>query len=67
MLATCVQVKAVGPGPLGEDGTRKGLEVTEGSTVLYSKFAGDEFKSKDGEAYVVFSSNDIMAILESDT
>lgn len=54
---------AVGPGPLGEDGTRKALEVTPGGTVLYSKFAGNEFKSKDGEAYVVLRSNDVMAIL----
>eukprot|EP00897_Mesotaenium_endlicherianum_P010252 jgi/Mesen1/9255/ME000006S09252 len=56
-------VAAVGPGALGEDGSRKGLEITPGSTVLYSKFAGSEFKSKDGELFVVLRAQDVMATL----
>ena len=58
-----LQVVAVGPGPLGEDGTRKALDFSAGSTVLYSKYAGTEFKGKDGTPFVVMRANDVMAIL----
>lgn len=57
------EVFAVGPGSLGEDGERKPLEVAAGNNVLYSKYAGQEFKSKDGTQFVVMRSNDVMAIL----
>ncbi|KAM0037998.1 putative GroES-like superfamily, chaperonin GroES, groES chaperonin family [Helianthus debilis subsp. tardiflorus] len=56
-------VIAVGPGPLDEDGSRKGLTVSEGNTVLYSKFAGNDFKGNDGSDYIVLRASDIMAVL----
>lgn len=56
-------VVATGPGTFGEDGERKPLEVTSGSTVLYSKYAGNEFKNKDGVQFVVLRAGDILAIL----
>lgn len=56
-------VVAAGPGPLGEDGTRKPLDVAPGSKVLYAKFAGNDFKGKDGSQYVVLRANDVMAVL----
>ncbi|CAK9207547.1 unnamed protein product [Sphagnum troendelagicum] len=56
-------VIAAGPGALGEDGERKSLEVTPGNTVLYSKYAGNEFKNKDGVQYVVLRASDVLAIL----
>lgn len=46
-------VVATGPGGYGEDGERKPLEVQKGNTVLYSKYAGNDFKGKDGTQYVV--------------
>ena len=58
-----VQVVAVGPGPIGEDGSRKALSLTTGSTVLYSKFAGNEFKGADGSQYVVLRAGDVMGVL----
>ena len=62
-MLTYGQVVAVGPGSIGEDGARKPLDITPGNTVLYSKFAGQEFKRKDGALYVVMRSNDVMAVL----
>eukprot|EP00850_Spirogloea_muscicola_P024724 SM001383S00201 [mRNA] locus=s1383:769:1905:- [translate_table: standard] len=56
-------VVATGPGPLGEDGSRKPLDIAEGNTVLYSKYAGSDFKSKDGTQFVVLRGSDVMAIL----
>ncbi|XP_062193795.1 20 kDa chaperonin, chloroplastic-like [Phragmites australis] len=55
-------VIAVGPGPLGEDGSRKALSITPGSNVMYTKYAGNEFKGEDGE-YIVLRASDVMAVL----
>uniref|UniRef100_M8B0Y4 20 kDa chaperonin, chloroplastic n=1 Tax=Aegilops tauschii TaxID=37682 RepID=M8B0Y4_AEGTA len=57
-------VVAVGPGPLGDDGSRTPLSITPGSSVLYSKYAGSEFKGSEGE-YIVLRSSDVIAVLSS--
>ncbi|XP_078179997.1 20 kDa chaperonin, chloroplastic-like [Carex rostrata] len=54
---------AVGPGLLDNDGNRKALDITPGSTVLYSKYAGSEFKGDDGSDYIALRFSDVMAIL----
>ncbi|XP_031105755.1 20 kDa chaperonin, chloroplastic [Ipomoea triloba] len=56
-------VVAVGPGPLDEEGNRKSLPVSSGNTVLYSKYAGNEFKGSDGSEYIALRASDIMAVL----
>ncbi|RWW28893.1 hypothetical protein BHE74_00014813 [Ensete ventricosum] len=56
-------VITVGPGPLDGEGNRKPLTMSPGSTVLYSKYAGNEFKSADGSLYVVLRASDVMAVL----
>ncbi|XP_068640828.1 20 kDa chaperonin, chloroplastic-like [Aristolochia californica] len=56
-------VIAVGPGPLDEEGKRKSLSVSPGSTVLYSKYAGNEFKSGEGSDYIALRASDVMAVL----
>ncbi|XP_057545576.1 20 kDa chaperonin, chloroplastic-like [Amaranthus tricolor] len=56
-------VIAVGPGPLDEEGNRKPLLVAAGNTVMYSKYAGNEFKGKDGSDYIVLRASDVMAVL----
>ncbi|PKA49561.1 20 kDa chaperonin, chloroplastic [Apostasia shenzhenica] len=56
-------VIAVGPGPLDEEGNRKALSIPPGSTVLFSKYAGNEFKGADGSSYIVLRAADVMAIL----
>lgn len=58
-------VIAVGPGPLDEEGKRKPLSVSPGNTVLYSKYAGNEFKGKDGTNYITLRASDVMAVLSS--
>ena len=55
-------VIAVGPGPLGEDGSRTPLSITPGSNVMYSKYAGSEFKGGDGE-YIVLRVSDVIAVI----
>ncbi|XP_009620962.1 20 kDa chaperonin, chloroplastic-like [Nicotiana tomentosiformis] len=56
-------VIAVGPGPLDEEGNRKPLSVSPGNTVLYSKYAGSEFKGADGSDYITLRASDVMAVL----
>lgn len=56
-------VKAVGPGLYGEDGTRKPLGITVGNSVMYSKYAGSDFKSTDGTQYIVVKASDVLAVL----
>ncbi|KAF4357483.1 hypothetical protein CsatB_010642 [Cannabis sativa] len=55
-------VIAVGPGPLDEEGNRKPLSVAPGNTVMYSKYAGNDFKGKDGD-YIALRASDVMAVL----
>ncbi|XXG53437.1 hypothetical protein AAC387_Pa03g1526 [Persea americana] len=56
-------VIAVGPGHLDEEGNRKPLSVAPGNTVLYSKYAGNDFKDSDGTDYIALRATDVMAVL----
>lgn len=55
------KVLAVGPGRL-EEGKRVALEVKEGDTILFSKYAGTELKV-DGEDLLLLSEKDILAVV----
>ena len=52
-------VIAVGPGKLADDGKRIPMEVAMGDTVIYSKYAGTEYKEGDTE-YLVLREDDIL-------
>ena len=56
------RVIAVGPGGT-IDGNDVKMQVKVGDTVLYSRYAGSEFKI-DGEEVVIVSQSDILAIVE---
>lgn len=56
------RVLAVGPGGT-IDGNDVKMQVKVGDTVLYSKYAGSEFKIH-GEEVVIVSQSDILAIVE---
>ncbi len=58
---TCVVV-AVGPGGV-VDGKEVVMQVKVGDKVLYSKYAGSEFKI-DGKEVVIVRQADILAIVE---
>ncbi len=51
---------AVGPGRVGEDGKRVAMEIKVGDRVVYSKYAGTEFKEDDTE-YLIVRESDILA------
>jgi len=54
------KIIAVGPGRLTEDGKRIAMEVKNGDKVIYSKYAGTEFKLDD-EELVIMREGDILA------
>ena len=58
-------VLAVGPGKMMKDGTRRPLQVKEGDTVLFTSWAGDEFKEKgNADAILVMHEEDVLAVLD---
>ena len=56
-------VVAVGPGRLNEQGKRVALEVKNGDTVLYAKYAGTEVKI-GGEDLLILKETDVLAIVK---
>lgn len=54
------EVVAVGAGRVADDGKRIEMEVKAGDTVVYSKYAGTEYK-EDGVDYLILRESDILA------
>ena len=58
-------VMYVGPGKLLKGGDRRPLQVKEGDTILFTNWAGDEFKDRaKNEEVLVMREEDILAVLE---
>jgi chaperonin GroES len=53
-------VIAVGPGRVTDEGKRVEMDIKAGDIVVYSKFAGVEFK-EDGEELLILTERDILA------
>ncbi|MFV8830212.1 co-chaperone GroES [Alkalihalobacterium sp. APHAB7] len=56
------KIVAVGTGRVLENGERVALEVKEGDTVIFSKYAGTEVKY-EGNEYLVLRESDILAVI----
>ena len=58
-------ILAVGPGKLLKDGSRRGLQVKEGDKVLFTSWAGDEFKDRAaGGEILVMREEDVLAVID---
>ena len=55
-------VIAVGPGPRDEDGEYISMDVKEGDTVLFAKYAGTEIKV-DGKKVLILKESDVLALV----
>jgi chaperonin GroES len=53
------KIVAAGPGRLTDDGNRVPMELSVGDTVVYSKYAGTEYKVGDTE-YLVLREDDVL-------
>ena len=57
------KIVAVGPGVRNDSGDRVAMDVEEGNTVLYAKYAGTTIKL-DGNEYLILKESDVLAIVE---
>ncbi|MBM7601559.1 chaperonin GroES [Virgibacillus halotolerans] len=56
------KVVAVGSGRVTENGEKVALEVAEGDSIIFSKFAGTEVKY-EGTEYLILRESDILATI----
>jgi len=54
------EIVAVGQGRVTDDGARIPMELAVGDRVIYSKFAGTEYKDGDDE-YLIMRESDVLA------
>ena len=54
------EVVAVGPGRVTDDGARVPMEVATGDRIIYSKYAGTEYKD-EGQDYLILRESDVLA------
>jgi chaperonin GroES len=57
------KVVAAGPGRIMKDGSRRGLQVKEGDTILFTNWAGEEYKSREDEI-LIMREEDVLAVLD---
>lgn len=59
------KVLAVGPGRLMKDGTRKAVQVKEGDLVIFTSWAGDEFKeNRSKDEILLMREEDVLAVVD---
>lgn len=57
-------VLAVGDGRVNKDGKRQALQVKVGDAVLFTSWAGDEFKVDGDKKVLLMREDDILAVVE---
>ena len=59
------EVLAVGPGKVKDDGTRAPMQLKAGDKVLFTSWAGDEFKDrKMKDEILVMHEGDVLCVIE---
>ena len=58
------KVIAVGDGRLTKDGKRRALQVQVGDQVLFTSYAGDEFRIDGDKKVLLMREDDILAVVE---
>ncbi|MFO0969122.1 MAG: co-chaperone GroES [Gemmataceae bacterium] len=58
------KVLAVGDGKLSKEGKRLPLQVKVGDTVLFTTWAGDEYKDHRGENILLMREEDVLAVVD---
>ena len=57
------KIVAVGPGKIGDNGSRTAPAVKNGETVVYGKYSGTEVEI-DGDKFVLLRESDLLGVLE---
>ncbi|HWG43289.1 MAG TPA: co-chaperone GroES [Gemmataceae bacterium] len=58
------KVLHVGPGRLDKNGKHQPLQIKEGDIVLFTNWAGDEFKQAQGEDVLLMREEDVLAVVD---
>jgi chaperonin GroES len=58
------KVLAVGDGRVAKDGKRRPLQVKIGDSVLFTSYAGDEFKIDGDKKVLLMREDDILAVID---
>ena len=58
------KVLAVGDGRVSKDGKKKPLQVKVGDSVLFTSYAGDEFKIDGEKKVLLMREDDILAVVD---
>lgn len=58
-------VVAVGSGKMDEKGQAQGIDISVGSKVYFSSYAGNEVKVGNEEDYLILNEDDILCLIES--
>jgi chaperonin GroES len=58
------KVLAVGDGRITKDGKRRELQVKVGDQVLFTSYAGDEFKILGDQKVLLMREDDILAVID---
>jgi chaperonin GroES len=61
------KVLAVGAGKLLKDGTRRGLQVKEGDNILFTTWAGEEYRERSAASVgdiLIMREEDVLAVLD---
>ena len=58
------KVLAVGEGRITKDGKRRELQVKVGDQVLFTSYAGDEFKINGEKKVLLMREDDILAVID---
>jgi chaperonin GroES len=58
------KVLAVGDGRITKDGKKRDLQVKVGDHVLFTSYAGDEFKIDGDQKVLLMREDDILAVVE---
>ena len=57
------KVLAVGDGRVAKDGKRKPLQVKIGDSVIFTSYAGEEFKIEGDKKVLLMREDDILAVI----
>jgi chaperonin GroES len=58
------KVLAVGAGRMLKDGSRRGLQVKEGDSILFTNWAGEEYKDKQSDNILIMREEDVLAVID---
>jgi len=58
------KVLAIGDGRITKDGKKRELQVKVGDSVLFTSYAGDEFKLEGDKKVLLMREDDILAVID---